>query len=104
MHLSGHGGTLTGYMAGIETKIDYGPEFASHITVELFKDRKGDFWVNFFLNDQKMNVGGVCVEGDCPYQHFVTYLESRMIEGNVIDICMGRQYMDIGEPSGGLGA
>jgi len=37
IHLSAHGGTVTGFMAGIETWLDFGPEFASFITVELFK-------------------------------------------------------------------
>jgi len=88
VHLSAHGGTITGYIAGIESKLDHGPEFASHITVEVFNDTNGSTWVNFIYNDEKMNVGGLCVDGDCPYQPFVTYLESRMIEGDVVKICM----------------
>jgi len=38
IHLSAHGGTISGFMAGVETKIDFGPEYASYITVEVFKD------------------------------------------------------------------
>lgn len=60
-------------------------------------------WVNFMYNDEKLNVGGICNDGDCNFVKFIHYLESRMIEGNVTKICLEQEYMDIGDKGTSLG-
>lgn len=85
--LFAHGGTVSGFMAAIDHDIWTGPKLGADLTVELFWDRSNDVYVNFKYNNETVNVGGICIEGDCPVEKFLTYLKSWLVKGDVGQIC-----------------
>jgi len=58
--------------------------------------KNGSYFVNFLYGDEKLNLGGVCIDGDCPLLPFKKYLKSRTVQGDVKKICMQEEYMDLG--------
>ena len=74
--LFAHGGTISGFMTGIDQDVWYGPKLGSNILIELFKDKAGDVFVTWKFNNQSINVGGICINGDCPVKPFIKYLKS----------------------------
>jgi hypothetical protein len=57
----------------------------------MFRDKVGEVYVTWKMNNETINVGNQCVNGDCPVKAFVKFLKSRMIVGDVGKICRGEQ-------------
>lgn len=71
-------------MAAIKKEIWEGPHLGATLTVELFRHKTtGKYFVNQKYNNQTVNVGDICTNGDCPVDQYLTYLKSRLVKGNV---------------------
>jgi len=80
----------------LEEKFERFPIFASNFVFELINLGNGnknferkDFVLKIKFNDEPLEwVGNFrCKQGECNYGQFVEYLESRIIEGNLKEIC-----------------
>ena len=94
--MSAHDSTLAAILSGVQQPQDIQPLFASSILIELWKregsseknDENSEFYVKWILDDKNLNIGGVCdSEGNCPYEKFKEFLESREYQGDWEEAC-----------------
>ena len=85
--MAAHGGTVTGFMGGINQYVWFGPQLGANILIELFRDKTGEVYVNWKYNNETVDMGPFCNKGDCKVKEFIDFLRERMVKEDVASVC-----------------
>lgn len=67
------------------------PPFAAVIVFELRTNDKDEYYVNSYYNDEKITFG-MCTEVDCPFKTFEAQIRTRVIPGDIDQLCGDTNY------------